>query len=205
MENKDIMVEMEQMREQMQMLHNKLEKQEIVNDQLVKKSVKSEMSWIKKFVYLEFLMLPVIGLVWYGIKMMFDLSWLNFAILMVMSTVDVIWDYRVNIASLDLDKVEKNSLSDTLQKLVKMKQMRTKSFLIMMPLCALWLVWTGVEMWMVLGSFDNDSLQMAAVNGGFVGLIIGIPIGLYAAIRLYRKMQHTNEELIAQIEEYSDK
>lgn len=196
---------MEQMREQMQMLHNKLEKQEIVNDQLVKKSVKSEMSWIKKFVYLEFLMLPVIGLVWYGIKMMFDLSWLNFAILMVMSTVDVIWDYRVNIASLDLDKVEKNSLSDTLQKLVKMKQMRTKSFFIMMPLCALWLVWTGVEMWMVLGSFDNDSLQMAAVNGGFVGLIIGIPIGLYAAIRLYRKMQHTNEEMIAQIEEYSDK
>ena len=44
----------------------------------------------------------------------------------------------------------------------------------------------------------------AAGYGGFGGLIIGIPIGLFAAFRIYRKMQRTNDELIAQIGEFTD-
>ena len=132
MEDKNIMTELEQMRDQMQVLRNKLDNQEIVNDTLVKNSVKSKMSWIKKFIYIEFLLIPVIALVWYGIKEMFDLSWYNYAFMMVMCTIDTVWDYRVNVASLDLEKVGDHNLTDTLQKLVTMKQMRAKSFFIML-------------------------------------------------------------------------
>lgn len=205
MEDKNIMTELEQMREQMQVLREKLEKQEIVNDKLVRRAVKSKMSWIKKFVYIEFLLLPIIALVWFGIKEMFDLSWFNYAVLMVMCTIDAAWDYRINVASLDLEKVEDHNLTDTMHKLVTMKQMRAKSFFIMMPLCALWFVWTGVEMWQNVDSLgDADSILRAAGYGGFGGLIIGIPIGLFAAFRIYRKMQNTNDELISQIEEFSN-
>lgn len=42
MEDKNIMTELEQMREQMQMLRDKLDKQEIVNDKLVRRAVKSK-------------------------------------------------------------------------------------------------------------------------------------------------------------------
>ena len=205
MEDKNIMIELEQMREQMQMLREKLDKQEIVNDKLVKNSVKSKMSWIKRFVYIEFLLLPFIALVWYGIKEFFDLSWFNYAIMMVMCTIDAVWDYRINIASLNIDKVESNSLTDTLQKLIEMKQMRTKSFFIMLPLLLLWLMWTGVEMWQYISTitFKEDFLTGAAY-GGLGGLIIGIPIGIYAAFRTYRKMQNTNDELIAQIGEFTN-
>lgn len=204
MEEKNIMTELEQMREQMQVLRGKLDKQVIVSDKLIRNSVRSKMTWVKKYVYVEFLLLPVLACVWFGIKEVFNLSWMNYAILMIMSTIDVIWDYRINVASLDLEKVADNTLSDTLQKLIRMKQMRAKSFFIMLPLCALWLVWTGFEMWQYVSTitFKEDFLTGAAY-GGFGGLIVGIPIGLYAAIRIYRKMQNTNDELIAQIGEFT--
>lgn len=206
MENKNMIDELEQMREQMQVLRSKLDKQEIVNDKFIRNSVKSQMSWIKKFVYLEFLLLPIMAIVWFAIKEIFNLSWLNYAILMIMSTIDAIWDYRINIVSLDLDKVEENSLTNTLQKLVCMKQMRAKSFYIMQPLCALWFVWTGIEMWQRVGSLgEADSLLRAAGYGGFGGLLIGIPIGLCIVIHIFRKMQRTNDELIKQIQVFTEK
>lgn len=205
MENKNIIDELELLREQMQVLRDKLDKQEIVNDKLIRNSVKSKMSWVKKFVYLEFLLLPVLACVWFGIKEVFNLSWTNYAILMIMSTIDTIWDYRINVASFDLEKVTENNLTDTLQKLISMKQMRAKSFSIMLPLCALWLVWTGIEMWQGVGSLgEADSLMRAAGYSGFGGLIVGIPIGLYAVIHIYRKMQRTNDELIEQIRDFSE-
>lgn len=196
-------MEMEQMREQMQVLRSKLEKQEIVSDKMLRNSVKSRMSWIKKFVYIEFLLLPVMGIVWYGIKCIFNLSWLNFCVMMIMCTIDFVWDYHINVASLDLEKVETNNLKDTLQKLIRMKRMRARSFFIMMPLCVLWFVWTGVEMWMNVGSISEaEELMRAAGYGGFGGLIVGLPIGLYAVIRIYRNMQRTNDSLIEQISDF---
>lgn len=205
MEDKNIMTELEQMRDQMQVLRNKLDNQEIVNDTLVKNSVKSKMSWIKKFVYIEFLLIPVIALVWYGIKEMFDLSWYNYAFMMVMCTIDTVWDYRVNVASLDLEKVGDHNLTDTLQKLVTMKQMRAKSFFIMLPLLMLWFLWTGMEMWQYASTvtFKEDFLT-GATYGGLAGGVIGFFIGIFAAFRIYRKMQNTNDELIAQISEFTN-
>lgn len=205
MEDKNIVTEMEQMRQQMQVLRDKLEMQEIVNDKLVKNSVKSKMSWIKKFVYLELLLLPFIALVWYGIKEFFDLSWFNYAIMMVMCTIDAVWDYRINIASLNIDKVESNSLTYTLQKLVTMKQMRAKSFSIMLPLCILWFAWTCFEMWQYVSTITfEDYFMTGAAYGGFAGCVLGAFVGLYAAFRIYRKMQNTNDELIAQIGEFTN-
>ena len=203
MEN-NINNELEQMCEQMQVLREKLDKQEIINDKMIRRSINAKMSWIKKYVYFEFFLLPVIALAWLGIKYILDLSWWNYAFIIVISIVDVIWDYRINVASLNLDKVADNSLTDTLQKLIRMKQMRAKSFFIMLPLCVLWFVWTGIEMWQGVGSLgEADSLMRAAGYGGFGGLIIGIPIGLFAAFCIYRKMQCTNDELIAQIGQFT--
>lgn len=204
MENNNSMNELEQMREQMQMLQNKLDKQEIVNDKLVKNSVKAKMSWIKKFVYIQFCLLPFIALIWYLIKELFDLSWFNYAFMMVMCTIDAVWDYRINVASLNIEKVEDCNLTDTMQKLISMKKMRAKSFSIMMSLCAMWFVWTGIEMGMHVMETPVDGAIKAAEHGGCFGGVIGLFVGFYASIRIYRKMQRTNDELISQIKEITE-
>ena len=209
MEENNTMMELEQMREQMQVLRNKLDTQEIVNDKLVKNSVKSKMSWIKKLVYFEFLLLPFIALIWYGLKEVFNLSWFCYASIVVLCVIDVVLDYRINVASLDLEKVEKHNLSDTLQKLIAMKQMRAKAFFIMMLLSIPLFIWVSIEMWQYVSTitFRDDlytHIVHAGAYGGFVGGIIGFFVGIYISIRIYRKMQTTNDELIAQIEEFTN-
>lgn len=209
MEENNTMMELEQMREQMQVLRNKLDTQEIVNDKLVKNSIKSKMSWIKKFVYFEFLLIPFIALIWYGLKEVFNLSWFCYASILVLCVIDVVWDYRINVASLDLEKVEKHSLSDTLQKLVAMKQMRAKSFFIMISLSIPLFMWTSIEMWQYTSTitFKDDLptyIVYGVTYGGLVGGIIGLLVGIYVAFRIYRKMQTTNDEIIAQIEEFTN-
>jgi len=207
MEENNTMMELEQMREQMQVLRNKLDTQEIVNDKLVKNSIKSKMSWIKKFIYFEFLMIPFAALMMY----FFNLSWFCYASIVVLCVIDAVWDYRINVAALDLEKVEKHNLSDTLQKLIAMKQMRAKSFFIMMLLSIPLFIWASIEMWQNIRTgtitfIDNvpTNIVYTASYAGLVGGIIGFFVGIYITIRIYRKMQTTNDELIAQIEEFTN-
>ena len=209
MEENNTMMELEQMREQMQVLRNKLDTQEIVNDKLVKNSVKSQMSWIKKFVYFELLLVPFTALMAYVLKEMFNLSWFCYASILVLCVIDVVCDYRINVASLDLEKVEKHNLSDTLQKLVAMKKMRAKAFFIMMLLSIPLFMWASIEMWQNISTgtitFIDDvpaNIVCAGAYAGLVGGIIGFFVGIYISIRIYRKMQATNDEIIAQLEEF---
>lgn len=205
MENNNMNNELEQMREQMQLLLGKLDKQEIINDKMLRQSVKKRMSWIKNFVYLEFLLIPFIALVWYGVKEMFDLSWWNYGILLIMCTIDVVLDYYVNVAALKTHNIENSSLTETMHKLYRMKQIRAKQFIIMITLVATWFAWTGIEMWQFAGSIaEMNEIMQGAAYGGIGGLVIGIPIAFFVVIRIYRKMQGTNDELIKQIEEFRD-
>ena len=201
MEENNTMMELEQMREQMQVLRNKLDTQEIVNEKLVKNSVKSKMSWIKKLVYFEFLLVPFTALMGYVLKEMFNLSWFTYAFIVVLCAIDAVCDYRINVASLDLEKVEKHNLSDTLQKLVAMKKMRAKAFFIMMLLSIPLFIWASIEMWQ---NISTNTFNTNILYGGLVGGIIGFFVGIYISIRIYRKMQTTNDELIAQIEEFTN-
>lgn len=206
MENNNMNNELEVMREQMQLLLGKLDKQEIINDKMLRQSVKKGMSWIKNFVYLEFLLIPLMAVVWYGIKELFDLSWWNYGILLIMCTIDVVLDYYVNVASLKTNNIENSSLTETMHKLYRMKQIRAKQFIIMITLCATWFAWTGIEMWQYAGSIaEMNKMMQGAAYGGLVGLVFGLPIGFYAVLRIYRKMQNTNDELIHQIEEFREK
>ena len=209
MEENNTMMELEQMREQMQVLRNKLDTQEIVNEKLVKNSVKSKMSWIKKFVYFELLLVPFTALMMYVLKEIFNLSWFTYAFIVVLCAIDAVCDYRINVASLDLEKVEKHNLSDTLQKLVAMKKMRAKSFFIMMLLSIPLFIWASIEMWQNISTgtitFIDDvpaNIVCAGAYGGLVGGIIGFFVGIYISFRIYRKMQATNDEIIAQLEEF---
>lgn len=209
MEENNTMMELEQMREQMQVLRNKLDTQEIVNEKLVKNSVKSKMSWIKKFVYFELLLVPFTALMMYVLKEIFNLSWFTYAFIVVLCAIDAVCDYRINVASLDLEKVEKHNLSDTLQKLIAMKQMRAKSFFIIMLLSIPLFIWASIEMWQNISTstitFIDDvpaNIVCAGAYAGLVGGIIGFFVGIYISIRIYRKMQATNDEIIAQLEEF---
>lgn len=206
MENNTTNNELEQMRQQLQMLHDKLDKQEIISDKMVRNAINAKMSWIKKYTYMQmYLLVPFCAAIWLALKYMVNLSWYCYAFMVIMTIVDSVWDYRINIASLKAEEVEKNSLKGTMQKLIDMKQMRKKSFAIMLPLVIVWLAWVGIEMWQNLGELSGlDDVLKGAAHGGFIGFLIGLPVGIFAAWRIYSKMQRTNDEAIAQIKELTN-
>lgn len=177
-----------------------LNQQKIVNEKLIIRSMKKSMSWIKKYIYFEFCLIPVIAIMWLGIKEFAHLSWFNYLFIMAVVVVDVIADYRINVSALSDEDYSRNNLLTTISKLTRMKRQRSVQMVLFMPAFVVWLLWSGVEAWTALPA-DAPNFVRGAVYGGLVGGLIGGVVGLVIAFRIFFKMQRTNDEVISQINE----
>ena len=191
MENSNLnkMNELEAMREQMQLLKQKLDNQEIVSDQLLRKAMSGKMSWIKKYIWFELLvLLPLCTLNFVGLKMMYSsLSWWPILAILLLLLVEILLDFFINNIS-STDWLSENLLQ-TAGKLVKMKKLIWWQLICSLPV-AIGLFW-----W--LFSQFPDNLRMPMTIGGTIGGVIGFGVG----VSILLKMQRTNDELITQIHE----
>ena len=193
MENNNQNTELELMRSQMEDFKAQLDKQKIVNE-------KMSMSWIKRYVYFECCLVPLLAVSWFAIKEFAHLSWLNYAFLMTVVIVSVIADYRINVSAISDADYSRNNLLTTIKKLTRMKRLRSIDMMIEIPVMVVWLLWSGIEVWMYMPA-DAPDFARAAAYGGIVGGVIGGVCGLIFAFRIFLKMQRTNDEVISQINE----
>lgn len=203
MEENNLTNELEQMRQQMRDFKTQLEKQAIVNEDLIVSSMRKRMSWIRKYVVFEICLVPLVILAWLGIKEYAGLSWYNYGFLVVMLIVDVTIDYRINMSALTDEDYHSCNLIATVTKLTEMKGRRRMAMQVSIPLLALWLVWSGIETWVNFPSDATDFMR-GTLYGGMIGGVIGALQGLYISYRVYRKMQSTNDEMISQIHKLTD-
>ena len=202
METNDHNTEIEQMRAQLESLRQSLDRQEIVNERLIAKSMKSRMSWLKKYIIMEACLIPVIAILWLELKMVLGLSWLNYAFLMVMVVIDVYIDYLINLHGLSDADYSKSNLIATVSKLMVMKRRRTIQMVAAVPIVIVWVLWTGLEAYASLATATEPMLR-AFIFGALIGCAIGGVAGLIFAFYIYRKMQRTNDDVISQINEYT--
>lgn len=200
MENNNQNTELELMRSQMEDFKAQLDKQKIVNEKMIISSMKKSMSWIKRFVYFECCLVPIIAVSWFAIKEYALLSWLNYAFLMTMIIISVIADYRINVSAISDADYSRNNLLTTIKKLTRMKRLRSIEMMIEVPALVVWLLWSCIETWMYMPADSPDCVR-AAIYGGMVGGVIGGVCGLIFAFRIFFKMQRTNDEVISQINE----
>ncbi|WP_443876420.1 hypothetical protein [Leyella stercorea] len=201
MENNNQNTELELMRSQMEYFKAQLDKQKIVNEKMIIGSMKKSMSWIKRFVYFECCLVPLLAVLsWLAIKEFAHLSWLNYAFLMTMVIVSVIADYRINVSAISDADYSRNNLLTTIKKLTRMKRLRSIEMMIEVPTLFIWLLWSGIEAWIYMPA-DAPDCARGAVYGGIVGGVIGGVCGLIFAFRIFFKMQRTNDEVISQINE----
>ena len=196
--NNDNINELETMRRQLEDLKAQLAKQEIVNDRLIIDAMKKKMTWIKKYVVLQVCLFPVIAVVWSAIVPICGISWWNYAFLIAMCCIDVFADYRINVSSITDDDYLRGNLVDTVTKLLRMKRSRAVQMAASVPAIIAWLLWAGIEAYNALPEATSE-FQQAFIAGGLVGGVIGGICGLIFAFSIYRKMQRTNDEVIAQI------
>ena len=188
MENNNTNNELELLRQQMNMLKEKLDAQEIVNNKLFTKSMRKEMSWIKRYVYIQFALIPFVALIWVGVKFTLGLSWWNYAYLMLLCVFFVYIDYVINVKALSNADYHKNNLIETARKLAKMKRQRSIQMIVEILLLIIWLIWTF---------FEVNAAQSTA-TGIRQSLLQG---GIIVAFVIFYKMQRTNDRLIEQIDD----
>ncbi len=202
MENNNIqMEEFEAMRAQMNILKEKLEKQEIVNDKMMRQAMATKMNYVERYVWRQiFWILPFSAIAMLSIVFLFGASWWWYAITMIFLGADVYSDYYINI------KHKPNFNSDLIQAarvLTWQKQMRLRCLIISAILLVLWIVWLCA----IIMSLDTggqefyEGMKSGGIGGLFFGLIIG---GIVGGI-IFFKMQRINTELIKQIEDVTQK
>ena len=193
------MQEMEQMRSQLNLLKQKLDKQEIVNDRLMRQSMRQKMSWINKYRWLALLAFPVVALCFLPMTFQLGLSWWLYGFTVLFVAVDAVLDWHVNRTS-DRDFMRGN-LMETAQRLTRMKQIRNQQLLFGMIVLVVWMGWLVYEVYMAGHSAPAGSdllpVSWCYLGGIFVGGVIGLILGL----KIFFKMQRTNDEIIEQIEE----
>lgn len=185
--------ELEQMREQIGILKDKLEKQNIVNEQHIRRSMKSKMSSINRTIAGTIIAgsfaLPYCT--WFFWSQ--DLSKLFIVATAIMLTVCLGLTILQQVRLKNLDFSDSN-LVETAEELSKVKKHYSEWHWVALPMIIIWLGWLMYEM---IGKMGNEPYVIGFCCGAAVGAIIGGIIGF----RINRKVIRKTGEILEQIEE----
>ena len=191
--------ELEIMRSQMASFKKQLEQQEIINSRIMSESMKKKFSWIKKMIIGEIILIPIFLYLAFAAKYYLDLSWWSVVTFVILLLCDIWCDYDINMRAIKDSDYSRDNLVNTMEKLLRMKQRRTKQTAIMLIALIGLIIWFSIEISLHLISINAATRMWGVFYGGVVGGVIGIAVSWW----IYCKMQKTNDEMIKQIEEIS--
>ena len=185
--------ELDDLRQQINSLKNKVDEQGRLNEGLVMKLIQNKMRGVHRTILLLTVMALFCIPLYIWMKYEENLSWPLIIFTIVMMLGSLISDYfinRINVSHMGDDLVE------TARKLAQMKKNRTLAQRIGIGVCAVWFVWFLYE-------FYHSHLDqgVAYAIGSIVPLIVGAIIGLVIGLFIFHKMQRANDEMINQINE----
>lgn len=153
---------------------------------------------MKKYTWVSSLMLPYTYYVYYKVRDMFYISWWFYGFTVIFLTLSVCFDAYINHVN-KKDFLNGDLIAASLQ-MQRMKKLRKKSLLYVLPLMTIWVSWLFIELYngsSAVNGGANTSLFYGAMVGGGIGLVIGLAIG----ISIYLRMQRINSDIIQQIDE----
>lgn len=194
MQNNDF--ELEDMRQQMQTLKNKLNQQEIVNDRVVRRSMRNEVSKITRryniIMALSVFMVPY-GY-WCFVKLigLSVLFWIATSIFMLICGGATFYNAR----KISDSGLMNRSLVEARKKVASAKKFEVNWLFFGIPAVILWLCWFFYEVYQRNGGNFYDGFFLGGCIGGIIGAIVGI--------NLHFKTQRQYQEIIDQIEDITN-
>ena len=184
--------ELEDMRQQMETLKKKLDQQEIVNDRLIRHSMKKTAGNIsRRYYFIMVLCLLMIPYSYWAFVVLSGFSipfWIFTCIVMMVCLGGTYYNSR----NLDLDMMT-NSLVDVRRHMARAKKFDANWLFVGIPLVIVFLGWFLYESYRI-----HD---YAISNGLFWGGCIGGVIGAICGFSLHFKTQRQYQEIIDQIED----
>lgn len=187
---------LEEMRRQMAILQEKLHNETIVNDRLLRESMKHNYSSINRYLSVEATILMPIIIIFFPIfPLIFHLSWGPVIAIILLCLADAIFDYKVN--HIKDEAFMGDNLIPTALRLQRAKRLSTLQMMISMPMILLLLGWFFFDFFQSINY--EDELLTSAAWGGIIGGSIGTICGIIFSFQLYHKQQKTRQQVIDQI------
>lgn len=193
---KDTLLELESLKEEMAALKRDLDKEQIVNAGMLRAIMRQRSSWLNKFVKFESWILIPLYLFFAVMCHYFHMSQWYAIVFLVLGGIDNVVDYRTYIIPAKL--LSTCSMLEIRKKLIRQKKERFIQLCISLPLALIWVValTLGMQNAKALGESGSIWLNEGTVIGGAIGGLIGLIIVLV----LHRKAQKTNDRILLDIE-----
>lgn len=193
------MDEFEEMRNQLATMKSQLDTQQIINKELMKKVMKAKASWMNLLVKAELISLPFVYLLFVMICHVYGMSqWYSFSFL-VCAAIDTVLDFRT--IRIPPHLFSSSSILELRKFLVRQKRERFIQTTISGTICVIWIIVFVCAMTASNSTlFPDNDIREAALAGGLAGGAIGAIVGIIVIIFLYRKMQRTTDQILADID-----
>ena len=186
--------ELEEMRAQLGMLKDKLEKQTIINETHIRNSMKSKMSDINKTVTGTIIagVFALCYCTWFFYWQDFSLAFVIATFVMLAVCLGITIAQRIILGKMDFSQ---GNLVETAEKLSKIKKHYQDWYKIAIPMIIVWFGWMMYEM------LSIHSLESPMAIGFCCGALIGGVIGGIIGMRINRKVARKATEILDQIAE----
>jgi len=185
--------ELENMRQQMTTLKNKLNRQEIVNDCLIRRSMRNQVNTITR----RYNIIMAIGLImvpygyWCfvrlcGLSLFF---WFVTSIFMLICVGATFYTYR----KISDPNLMNRNLVEARKKVISAKKFEANWLFFGIPAVVLWMGWFLYETYQIHGGSFSNGLFWGGCIGGIIGAICGLSINF--------KTQREYQDVIDQIED----
>lgn len=188
------MEELEIMRLQLNELRNHLNSQQIINNDLLKKLIRRNASWLNNLLVIEIVTIPLCYLLFAIVSATVNISQWYALTFLLLAIPDVIIDFRtIRIPFRLLNQATPIQLT---KYLIRQKKERFIQTVVALPLGIVWVVAFSIALFTSSEIPLSGSDLYAAKIGGITAGIIGSIIATIVVIILYRKLQNTNDNLI---------
>ena len=186
-------MELESMRQQLGTLKEKLNQQDILNDHIIRRSMRNEVNTINR----RYNIIMAIGLfmVPYGYWCFVKLCGLSYFFWIVTSIFMLICVGATfyNSRKISDPELMSHSLVEARKKVASAKKFESNWLLFGIPAVILWMSWFFYEIYQIQGGDFNNGFFWGGCVGGIIGAVCGI--------KMHFKTQRQYQEVIDQIEE----
>lgn len=184
----------EEMRQQMNILKEKLQKQEIVNEKVFRRSTRQSLSGIKRrYTFVSILCILMVPYSYWAFVKLTGMSiWLWLATCILMLIAFVYTQYTGRYIS---SRVFEEDLVQARTKVAKAKKLDHDWLKIGIPLIVLWLAYFGYEMYKVTEGDDGLLILVMCVVCGLLGAAVGL--------KVHFKNQDNYESIIEEIDDFT--
>ena len=186
-------MELESMRQQLDTLKEKLNQQDILNDHIIRRSMKKDVNNITRHYYI----IIAIGLLmvpygyWCFVKLcgLSYFFWIVTSIFMLICVGATFYNSR----KISDPELMSHSLVEARKKVASAKKFVSNWLLFGIPAVILWISWFFYEIYQIQGGDFNNGFFWGGCVGGIIGAVCGI--------KMHFKTQRQYQEVIDQIEE----